>query len=104
MQQLINEISNEVKSTDALAISELYDKYAPALYGRILQVVKQKDIADKILEKVFIQAIDKSKFNTRRHLTPFTALLNQSRDKTYSTLKAIRVLKSLSCNYKNSPC
>ena len=97
MQKLINQISSEITSPDAQELSDLYDKYAPAVYGRILQVVKQKEIADKILEKVFIKAFDNSKFNTRKHVTPLTALLNQSRDKTYSTVKAIKALKSLSC-------
>ena len=104
MQQLINQINSEATSFDKEVLSELYDKYAPAVYGRIMQVVKQKEIAEKILEKVFIKAFTKPENNTQTHLTPFTALLNQSRDKTYSTIKALKVLKSLSCGFSTSPC
>jgi len=102
MQQLINQISKEATSSEAEVLSALYDKYAPAVYGRIMQVIKQKEIAEKILEKVFIKALTKPELSSKTHLTPFTALLNQSRNKTYSTIKAMKVLKSLSCSYTSA--
>jgi hypothetical protein len=100
MQDLIkqlNESAKEVKM-DAISFSELYDKYAPALYGRILAVVKQKEIAEKILERVFINALIDKNVEQSGNLTLFTSLINHSRKKTYSTLKAMRVLESLRCN------
>ena len=97
MQQLIDQIKTEIKeSPDTVVFSDLYDKYAPAVYGRILQVVKQKDIAEKILEKVFIKAFSNTSVKkTTSHLSPFTTLLNESRNKSYSTIKAMKVLGSL---------
>ena len=94
MQQLIDQIKNEAGSApESALLSHLYDKYAGALYGRILQVVKQKDIAENILEKVFIKAFNEPRANV--NLTPFTHLINQSRDKSYRTVKALKVLNSL---------
>ncbi len=96
MQQLIDQIKTEIEeSQDSVEFSALYDKYAPAVYGRILQVVKQKDIAETILEKVFIKAFSNSSVKTTSQLSPFITLLNESRNKSYSTIKAMKVLGSL---------
>ncbi len=96
MQDLINEINESAKSLngDQAVVSELYDKYAPALYGRILTVVKQKEIAEKILERVFINALVDKNVKQANHVTLFTSLLNHSRKKTYGTMKALRVLEA----------
>ena len=95
MQDLIEEINESAKSVgqDEAAVSALYDKYAPAIYGRIIGIVKQKEIAEKILERVFINALVDKNIKQPNHVTLFTSLLNHSRKKTYGTLKAIRVLE-----------
>lgn len=94
MHDLINKINEnaQILNGDEASVSELYDKYAPALYGRIIMVVKQKEIAEKILERVFINALIDKNINQSAHVTQFTSLINHSRKKTYSTLKALRVL------------
>lgn len=104
MQDLIEKINESGKNTsqDAVAVSALYDKYAPALYGRIIQVVKQKEIAEKILERVFINALVDKNIKQPEHLTFFTSLLNHSRKKSYSTLKALRILQASSCSVDNT--
>jgi len=96
MQDIILEINANAKSVilDEASISEMYDKYAPALYGRILKVVKQKEIAEKILERVFINALIDKNVKQSNHITLFTSLLNHSRKKTYGTMKALRVLEA----------
>ena len=100
MKDLINQLNESVKilKVDETSFSEVYDKYAPALYGRIIRVVKQKEIAEKILERVFINALVDKKVEQSDHITLFTSLINHSRKKTYGTMKALRVLESLRCN------
>ena len=100
MQQLINEISESSK-VDTITIEELYDKYAPAVYGKIIRVVKQKDVAEKILEKVFLTALTEKKLRAI-HLTPFTNLLNHTHKKTYKTLKAIKNFQACVCGYEGA--
>jgi hypothetical protein len=104
MQDLITEINESAKNiqTDEASVSTLYDKYAPALYGRIIRVVKQKEIAEKILLRVFVNAVVDKNVKQSNHLTLFTSLLNHSRKKTYSTLKAIRVLETCCGTLKKS--
>ena len=104
MQDLIKQINEDAKSLneDTNSFSELYDKYAPALYGRIIQVVKQKEMAEKILERVFINALVDKNVKQSNHVSLFTSLINHSRKKSYGTLKAIRVLESLRCKSESS--
>ena len=99
MEDLIKEIKESVKSLngDDASVSALYDTYAPALYGRIIQVVKQKEIAEKILERVFINALIDKTVKQPNHITLFTSLLNHSRKKSYSTLKALKMFRACSC-------
>ena len=85
---------------DTKTVSELYDEYAPALYGRILSVVKEKDIAEKILEKIFINAFIDKNIPENKHLSFFTSLLNHSRKKSYGILKAIKIFQECNCNTK----
>lgn len=104
MQDLINQINESAKTlkVDAVSFSELYDKYAPALYGRIIQVVKQKEMAEKILERVFINALVDKNVKQSNHISLFTSLINHSRKKTYSSLKALRALESLRCTSQSA--
>jgi len=96
MQDLINKINENAKElkSDEASVSALYDKYAPALYGRIIKVVKQKEIAEKILLRVFVNAVVDKNMKQSNHLSLLTSLLNHSRKKTYGTMKAMKVLES----------
>jgi len=99
MKDLLKEINESAKTLkDEASVSALYDRFAPALYGRIIKVVKQKDIAEKILERVFINALVDKNVKHSNHITLFTSLLNHSRKKTYGTMKALRMLEALRCN------
>lgn len=49
------ELISLIKQNDHYAYNHLYDKYAPALYSVILQIVKDKETANKVVKEVFIQ-------------------------------------------------
>ncbi|HUS03235.1 MAG TPA: hypothetical protein VMY77_15960, partial [Chitinophagaceae bacterium] len=69
---------------------------------RIINVVKQREMAEKILERVFINALLDKNIKQPDHISLFTSLLNHYRKKSYGTLKAIRVLESLHCASEKS--
>src|SRR5687767_575267 len=103
MQSIINELNkSSEQATDELAFSQLYDKYAPALYGRILSVVMQKEIADKILEKIFINAFIDKTVKGNDQLSFFINALNHSRSKSYKMLKAIRMFQACNCSLQTA--
>ncbi len=56
LQYLSNlELIQLLKQRDKNVFNYLYDTYAPSLYGVILKLVKNNELADEILEKVFIE-------------------------------------------------
>lgn len=54
-----NELINLLKEKDLNAFSDLYDKYAPALYTVILQIIREEEIANNVLQNVFTQILYK---------------------------------------------
>jgi len=104
MRQLVKEISDNSKNIagDPEAISVLYDKYAPALYGKIISIVNQKEVAEKILIRVFVDAALGKHSGTAVYTSLFTSLLNHTRKKTYGTLKALRMFEACSCGNKTA--
>ena len=44
-----------LKAGDEKALSLLYDKYAPALYGVALKIVKREELAEDVLQETFIK-------------------------------------------------
>jgi hypothetical protein len=84
-------------SLNTLSNAALYDLYAPAVYGNILRIVPQKPIAEKVLEKVFLDAFRNRAALHNSLRAPLTNLLNHSRDKSKSILRALQILNE-SCH------
>lgn len=76
-----------------LSHEKLYDVCAPAVYGKILSVVKQPPIADKILEKVFVNAFNDEDTFTGSFKSPLITLLEKSDDKSNKTLTALNIFR-----------
>ncbi|MEO6488991.1 MAG: hypothetical protein ABIO04_03545 [Ferruginibacter sp.] len=76
---------------------ELYDLYAPAVYGKIISIVHKGPIANKILEKVFIAAYANNNNPLSPFQSPLISLLNQAREKSYKTVKALTIFNE-SCS------
>ncbi len=70
----------------------LYDKYADALYGVILKIVKAEDLAENVLQDVFIKIWKNSESYTVSKGRLFTWMLNIAR---YAAIDFVR-----SKNYK----
>ena len=45
----------KIKQQNSQAFSQLYDRYAAPLYGMILHIVQDKDVADDVLQESFIK-------------------------------------------------
>ena len=76
-----------------LSQSEIYDLYAPAMYGKILSIVHKGPIADKVLEKVFVTAFTKKTDAENSLLSPLVTLLNASREKSYKVVSALNLFR-----------
>jgi len=69
-------------------ISIIYDKYAPALYGVVLRIVRSEEIAEDVMQDSFLKIWKNGKQYNSSKGTLFTWLLNIARntaiDKTRS--------------------
>lgn len=77
-----------LKNRDRAALETLYDNYSGALYGAILRIIRQQDLADEILQDVFLRIWDKIDSYDASKGRLFTWMLNVARnlaiDKTRS--------------------
>jgi len=82
------EIVEMLHQNDRKVISIIYDKYAPALYGVVLRIVRSEEIAEDVMQDSFLKIWKNGqKYNSSKG-TLFTWLLNIARntaiDKTRS--------------------
>lgn len=53
-----DELVARLKQGDTVAIDQLYEKYAPALYTVILQIVRDEELANSVLKNAFKNIMD----------------------------------------------
>jgi RNA polymerase sigma-70 factor, ECF subfamily len=83
-----------LKARDDQAFSYLYDNYSAALYTVILQIVKRPEVANDILQDVFVNIWRKMESYNPVKGRLFTWMLNISRNASIDMLR--------SKNYQNS--
>jgi hypothetical protein len=85
---------NLEKEADNWALTpSMYDVYLPAVYGKILGIVHKEPIANKILEKVFMDIYATKKAQDYKLQPPLITLLNHAREKSYQTIKALTMFR-----------
>ena len=72
---------------------KIYDVCAPAVYGKIMSIVNQPQIAEVLLEKVFVNAFQNEETFTKSKRSPLITLLEKSGDKTEKTAKALNIFR-----------
>jgi len=82
------QIIDLLRARDQKAAAMLYDHYAASLYGIILKIVRQEDLAQDVLQEAFIKAWKNGSSYNQAKGSLFTWLLNIARntaiDKTRS--------------------
>jgi len=89
--KMISTTDKETNTPGKLSPSEVYDLYAPAVYGNILRIVHHVPIAEKILEQVFVNSFNEKPVSNGTSLRPLVTLLNTSRKKSDKTLEALKI-------------
>ncbi len=87
-QQLVIRLGSQ----DKTVIAELYDAYGETLYGIILRIVRQEEIAQDVLQEAFIKIWKKGPSYDATKGTLFTWMLNICRNTAID--------KTRSANYK----
>lgn len=83
--------NQENKKTNSKLTPELYDKFAPPVYGKILSIVHQGPIAGKVLEKVFISAYTNDETFPLR--SPLMSLIDLAQERSRKTVKALNIFR-----------
>ena len=81
------ELISNIKNGNEEAFSQLYDKYSDALYGLILKIIKQEDLAQDILQECFVKIWEKIQTYDGTKGTLFTWMLNICRNKSIDSLR-----------------
>ncbi|WP_019037818.1 RNA polymerase sigma factor [Psychroflexus tropicus] len=70
----------QLKQKNEVAFSQIYDMYSENIFGIINTIVKDAEIAEEVLQDVFIKVWDKSESYSSEKGRFFTWLLNISRN------------------------
>ena len=78
---------DQLKNRDETALSKLYDKYSGAIYGVIIRMCRNEEIAQEILQETFLKAWDKSHLYDASKGKFYTWLYRIARNTTLNFLR-----------------
>jgi RNA polymerase sigma factor (sigma-70 family) len=82
-----------LKNRDRGALDVLYDRYSGALYGVILRIIRQEDLADEILQDAFLKIWDKIDSYDAAKGRLFTWMLNVARNQAIDKTRSKEISK-----------
>lgn len=88
-----NNLIHRLQQGDSTCVGEIYDAYGEVLYGVILKIVQKKDIAEDILQEVFMKIWNKGNQYDATKGRFFTWMLNVARNTAIDYMR--------SADYKN---
>lgn len=83
----IEELVNQLQCGSEIALSKLYDMYSGSLYGLVLKIVKDDELAQDILQDCFVKIWKKAQSYSSSKGTFFTWMLNICRNKSIDELR-----------------
>ncbi len=93
-----DELILQLKQKNEIAFSKIYDMYSENIFGIINSIVNDAEVAEEVLQDVFIKVWDKSDTYSTEKGRFFTWLLNISRNSAIDKLRS----KSFKNKKKNS--
>ncbi|MEO7991864.1 MAG: sigma-70 family RNA polymerase sigma factor [Chryseolinea sp.] len=88
-----------LKAKDKSALEYLYDNYSGALYGVIFRILKKEEIAEEVLQDVFLKIWDRFENYDASKGKLFTWLLNVTRNQAIDKTRS----KEISKDQKTTP-
>jgi RNA polymerase sigma factor (sigma-70 family) len=77
-----------LKNRDQSALSYLYDNYSDALYGLIVRLLKKEEIAEEVLQDVFLKIWDRAETYDPAKGKLFTWMINIARNHTIDKIRS----------------
>ncbi|WP_111684521.1 RNA polymerase sigma factor [Winogradskyella tangerina] len=84
----IDRLINQFKAKDEKAFEKLYQMYGTSIRGVVLNIVKDDDIADELMQDVFIKAWQKSDTYNSSKGRFFTWILNIARNAAIDKIRS----------------
>jgi RNA polymerase sigma factor (sigma-70 family) len=91
-----NELVKGLQQKDKTALSYLYDNYSAALYGIVYRILQSEELAEEILQDVFLKIWDKIETYDSSKGKLFTWMLNVARNQAIDKTRS----KEISKNHK----
>lgn len=82
-----------MREKDRLALSYLYDHYSAALYGVIVRVVKKEEVAEEVLQDVFLKIWDRFNNYDATKGKLFTWMVNIARNQAIDKTRSKEISK-----------
>jgi RNA polymerase sigma factor (sigma-70 family) len=84
---------NRLQGRDRAALDYLYDHYSGALYGVVFRVIQKEDIAEEVLQDVFLKIWDKIDRYDPAKGKLFTWMLNIARNQAIDKTRSKEISK-----------
>lgn len=84
---------SRLRDRDRSALDYLYDHYSGALYGVVLRVIQKEDIAEEVLQDVFLKIWDKINQYDSSKGKLFTWMLNIARNQAIDKMRSKEISK-----------
>jgi RNA polymerase sigma-70 factor, ECF subfamily len=98
----IQELVSQLQGGSEMALSKLYDLYSGSLYGLILKIVRDDELAQDILQDCFVNIWKKAQTYSSTKGTFFTWMLNICRNKSIDALRKVERERDGKENLANS--
>jgi RNA polymerase sigma factor (sigma-70 family) len=82
-----------LRSRDTAALEYLYDHYSSAMYGVILRIVKKEEIAEEVLQDVFLKIWDRFSNYHEGKGRLFTWMINVARNHAIDRTRSRELMK-----------
>lgn len=89
-----DKLVSRLKAKDKAALSYLYDNYSAAIYGAISRIVTDEDVAEEVLQDVFMKYWEKIDSYDASKGRLFTWMLNLARNLSIDKLRSKEIKKT----------
>jgi RNA polymerase sigma factor (sigma-70 family) len=85
------ELVDRLRSRDKNALEYLYDHYSPAIYGAIIRIVSKEEIAQEVLQDVFLKIWDRFSSYDASKGKLFTWMVNVARNQAIDKTRSAEI-------------
>jgi RNA polymerase sigma-70 factor (ECF subfamily) len=82
------ELMAKVAGRDQTAFEQIYDRYAPVVYTMVLRIVKTPEIAEDLLQEIFLAIWNKSTTFSEARGSVYTWVMSLARNRSFDFIKS----------------